>query len=161
MAARADFGTRDRAPGYHRKEIQEISSEASLRQEATGSPGYNRDVPKSGMSRFFIPTGGQAVGLTCTGEDRELRIALSGEVDHHRARGLMEGIDREIDMRLPSRVALDLGGVTFMDSSGIAVLLRAYKRTAELGGALTVRNVPEQAGKVLRAAGLERLMRFE
>ena len=101
------------------------------------------------------------MGLTCTGEDRELRIALSGEVDHHRARGLMEGIDREIDMRLPSRVALDLGGVTFMDSSGIAVLLRAYKRTAELGGALTLRNVPEQAGKVLRAAGLERLMRFE
>ena len=97
----------------------------------------------------------------CTGEDRVLRVALTGEVDHHRARALMEGIDREIDMRLPSRVALDLGGVTFMDSSGIAVLLRAYKRTAELGGALTVRNVPEQAGKVLRAAGLERLMKFE
>ena len=101
------------------------------------------------------------MGLTCTGEDRELCITLSGEVDHHRARGLMEGIDREIDMRLPRQVTLDLGGVTFMDSSGIAVLLRAYKRTAELGGALTVRKVPEQAGKVLRAAGLERLMKFE
>ena len=48
-----------------------------------------------------------------------------------------------------------------MDSSGIAVLLRAYKRTAELGGTVVVRNVPEQAGKVLRAAGLERLLRFE
>lgn len=101
------------------------------------------------------------MGLTCTGEDRELRIALSGEVDHHRARGLMDGIDREIDMRLPRRVILDLGGVTFMDSSGIAVLLRAYKRMAELGGTVTVRKVPEQAGKVLRAAGLERLLRFE
>lgn len=101
------------------------------------------------------------MGLTCTGEDRELRIALSGEVDHHRARGLMEGIDREIDMRLPSRVALDLGGVTFMDSSGIAVLLRAYRRMAELGGALTVANVPPQALKVLRAAGLDRIIRFE
>lgn len=47
-----------------------------------------------------------------------------------------------------------------MDSSGIAVVLRCYKRTAELGGAVTVKDVPPQAEKVLRAAGLERLMRF-
>lgn len=99
--------------------------------------------------------------LSCTGEDRELCISLAGEVDHHRARGLMEGIDREVGTRLPRHLVLDLGGVTFMDSSGIAVLLRAYKRTAELGGTVVVRNVPEQAGKVLRAAGLERLLRFE
>lgn len=101
------------------------------------------------------------MGLTCTGEGRDIRIALEGEVDHHRARKLMEQTDREIDMRLPRSVVLDLGGVTFMDSSGIAVLLRAYKRAMELGGTLTVRNVPEQAGKVLRAAGLERIIRFE
>ena len=99
--------------------------------------------------------------LICTGEDRELCVSLAGEVDHHRARGLMEAVDREIGVRLPRRLTLDLGGVTFMDSSGIAVLLRAYKRMAELGGTVTVRNVPEQAGKVLRAAGLERLLRFE
>ena len=73
----------------------------------------------------------------------------------------MEAMDREIGVRLPRRLTLDLGGVTFMDSSGIAVLLRAYKRMAELGGTVTVRNVPEQAGKVLRASGLERLLRFE
>ena len=47
-----------------------------------------------------------------------------------------------------------------MDSSGIAVVLRCYRRTAELGGAVTVNDVPPQAEKVLRAAGLERLMRF-
>ena len=48
-----------------------------------------------------------------------------------------------------------------MDSSGIAVVLRAYKRVGELGGALTVRGVPPQAAKVLHAAGLNRLMKFE
>ena len=67
---------------------------------------------------------------------------------------------REIDRELPKHVTLDLGGVTFMDSSGIAVVLRCYRRTAELGGAVTVKDVPPQAEKVLRAAGLERLMRF-
>ena len=98
------------------------------------------------------------MGLTCTGGDREICMALSGEVDHHHARGLMTEIEREIDRELPKHVTLDLGGVTFMDSSGIAVVLRCYRRTAELGGAVTVKDVPPQAEKVLRAAGLERLM---
>lgn len=101
------------------------------------------------------------MGLTCTGGDREICIAVSGEVDHHRARGLLEGVEREIDRALPKHVTLDLSGVTFMDSSGIAVLLRCYKRTSELGGTVKVTNIPAQAGRVLRAAGLERLMRFE
>ena len=74
------------------------------------------------------------MGLTCTGGDREICMALSGEVDHHHARGLMTEIEREIDRELPKHVTLDLGGVTFMDSSGIAVVLRCYRRTAELGG---------------------------
>ena len=100
------------------------------------------------------------MGLTCTGGDREICMALSGEVDHHHARGLMTEIEREIDRELPKHVTLDLGGVTFMDSSGIAVVLRCYRRTAELGGAVTVKDVPPQAEKVLRAAGLARLMRF-
>ena len=59
------------------------------------------------------------------------------------------------------RQTLDLEGVTFMDSSGIAVLLRAYRRLGELGGAVKVVHVPAQAGKVLRAAGLDKLMEFE
>ena len=56
---------------------------------------------------------------------------------------------------------MDLGDVTFMDSSGIAVLLRAHRRVGLLGGTMTVQHVPDQAGKVLRAAGLDRLMKFE
>ena len=86
---------------------------------------------------------------------------LSGEVDHHRARGLMDGIDREIDMRLPRQVALDLGGVTFMDSSGIAVLLRAWKGMIHIRGAIKIVNTPDQAARVFRAAGLQRMLRFE
>lgn len=94
-------------------------------------------------------------------ENRQLTIELSGELDHHAAKGLMDAIDRCMEQNLPTKTILDMGELTFMDSSGIAVLLRAYKRMAELGGTVTVRNVPEQAGKVLRAAGLERLLRFE
>ena len=48
-----------------------------------------------------------------------------------------------------------------MDSSGIAVLLRAGRRMKELDGSLRVVHVPQQAARVLRAAGLDKLMELE
>lgn len=101
------------------------------------------------------------MAVSCTAEDRSLFITLSGEVDHHRAREIMAELERHIEMGLPRRLTLDLSGVTFMDSSGIAVLLRTHQRMRALGGAVTVTGVPAQAGKVLRAAGLDRMMKFE
>ena len=99
--------------------------------------------------------------VTVTREHRDMTAYLSGEIDHHGAREIMNALDREIDGALPLRLMLDLSGVTFMDSSGIAVLLRAYRRLGELGGAVKVVHVPAQAGKVLRAAGLDKLMDVE
>ena len=98
------------------------------------------------------------MGLTCTGGDREICMALSGEVDHHHARGLMTEIEREIDRELPKHVTLDLGGVTFMDSSGIALILRAQQQMQLMDGSLLVCNVPQQAKRVLDAAGISRLV---
>ena len=100
------------------------------------------------------------MAVTCTGEGRVLRAALSGEVDHHGARAIMEELNRQIDLELPRELTIDLEGVTFMDSSGIAVLLRAYRQVGELGGSLTVVHVPDQAARVLRAAGVDRLIKF-
>ena len=99
------------------------------------------------------------VSVKC--EARHICIRLSGELDHHSAKGLLRRLDQEIEKALPTQLTLDLSGVTFMDSSGIAVLLRAYRRLGELGGAVKVVHVPAQAGKVLRAAGLDKLMEFE
>ena len=100
------------------------------------------------------------MAVTCTGGGRVLRAAVSGEVDHHGARAVMEELSRQIDLELPRELILDLAGVTFMDSSGIAVLLRACRQVGELGGSMTVVNVPDQAARVLRAAGLQRLINF-
>jgi len=53
--------------------------------------------------------------------DRRLRLRLYGELDHHAARQLMKSIADELEYALPLEVVLDFSGVTFMDSSGIAV----------------------------------------
>ena len=89
-------------------------------------------------------------------ENRQLTISLAGELDHHAARALMESIDRCIEQNLPAKTILDLGGLTFMDSSGIAVVLRAKRRMEALGGNLYVVNIPRQAARVLETAGLGR-----
>lgn len=101
------------------------------------------------------------MAVKCREHQRCLSAAVSGELDHHRARQVMEELDRQIDAALPRQLSLDLKELTFTDSSGIAVLIRAYRRMQELGGTLEVRNVPQQAEKVFRAAGLHRLIRFE
>ena len=89
-------------------------------------------------------------------ENRQLTITLTGELDHHAAKGLMEAIDRCMEQNLPVKTLLDLGGLTFMDSSGIAVVLRAKRRMEALAGTLVVVNIPRQAARVLETAGLDR-----
>ena len=99
--------------------------------------------------------------VVCTQEGRCLTALVSGELDHHGAKHVMEELDRKIDMGVPSCLTLDLGGVTFTDSSGIAVLLRAWKRMEQNRGKMRVIRTPGQAEKVFRAAGLQRLISFE
>ena len=74
---------------------------------------------------------------------------------------LMEELDRQIDLALPRELVLDLSGLTFTDSSRIAVLLRAWKGMIHIRGAIKIVNTPDQAARVFRAAGLQRMLRFE
>ena len=76
---------------------------------------------------------------------REMTLAISGDLDHHGAHGAMQQIDHALDAALPLSLTMDLSGVSFMDSSGIAVVLRAHRRMAALGGSLIVTGVPAQA----------------
>ena len=87
--------------------------------------------------------------VTCKEDKRHLMAQVAGE------------LDRRIDQARPRELTLDLSGLTFTDSSGIAVLLRTYRRMAQSQGSMRVVNTPAQAGKVFKAAGLERIIRFE
>lgn len=98
--------------------------------------------------------------VDCLEVGQTLTAKIAGEVDHHAAKELMDQLGREIDAALPQSLELDLGEVSFMDSSGIAVVLRTYKRMKELGGSLTLCRVPPYAAKVLQAAGVDKLIPF-
>ena len=99
--------------------------------------------------------------ITVKSTDRNLLLQLSGELDHHAARDTIRELELAIDAALPRKLVLDMEGVTFMDSSGIAVILRAHRRMLHLNGSMLVCRVPRQARKVLDAAGIGRLVRIQ
>ena len=76
-----------------------------------------------------------------------LAAYLSGEIDHHAAQSLRKEIDAQIDDRLPELLTLDFSGVTFMDSSGVGLILGRA-----LGGRLTVQNPPRAVRRMLDLA---------
>lgn len=83
---------------------------------------------------------------------------LSGELDHHNAPAVREKIDEFAVGFNPQSIVLDFGGVTFMDSSGIGLVMGRYKLLSAANCTLTVRNLSPHAYKVMRLAGLENIV---
>ncbi len=82
---------------------------------------------------------------------------LSGEIDHHAAPALRREIDREIMENMPSELVLDFSDVTFMDSSGVGLVMGRYKIMSGFGGNIVIQNPPIQIKKVMKLSGIDRL----
>ena len=87
-----------------------------------------------------------------------LTIYLAGELDHHDARGEIRSIDELLDEYLPRDCVLDMSGLSFMDSSGIALIIRMSRRMKNLGGRAWIENPAKQPLRVIDASGIDRLV---
>ena len=101
------------------------------------------------------------MGIIITGRGGAVTITLSGEIDHHGARTVMSELEDAVADLVPRELTLDLSGISFMDSSGIAVLLRTHRHMRQLGGTMRVTAIPAQARRVLDAAGMGRIITME
>lgn len=90
-------------------------------------------------------------------EPQKLTAYLSGEIDHHHAREIREAVDLAVRETLPPVVVLDFRRVTFMDSSGIGLIMGRAHLMEEYGGVLEIHNPSPQIRKVLRISGADRL----
>lgn len=95
-----------------------------------------------------------------TGADG-LTVWLSGELDHHAARTLRDQIDAAIERSATKTMRLDFAGVTFMDSSGIGLIMGRYRLMQGRGGTLTVVGASERLQRVMKLAGLNKLPIWE
>ena len=85
---------------------------------------------------------------------------LSGEIDHHNAKELRSQLDRFIISAQPRELVIDMGGITFMDSSGIGLIMGRSKLIKECGGRLEVLNPQPYIRRVLKLAGIERIVKI-
>lgn len=86
-----------------------------------------------------------------------LTVWLSGELDHHAARTVREQIDAAIERSAAKTLVLDFSGVTFMDSSGIGLIMGRYRLMLGRSGTLTVTGASERLQRVMKLAGLNKL----
>ncbi len=87
-----------------------------------------------------------------------LTVYLKGELDHHTSRLLIHDLDELLDEYLPRDCALNLSGLSFMDSSGIAVIIRLSRRMKALGGRTWIENPAKQPHRVIDASGIDRIV---
>ena len=85
---------------------------------------------------------------------------LKGEIDHHSAKSAREQLDSFIITMQPDVLAIDLSGISFMDSSGIGLIMGRQKLMKECGGSLEVRGPQPGIRRVLRLSGIERIVKI-
>ena len=94
-------------------------------------------------------------------QEKTLIAILSGEIDHHCAQPMRAEIDAKIDDLQPSVLVLDFAGVTFMDSSGIGLIMARHRTMEAIGGSVIVRDPPPHIRRVIRLSGMERIAQIQ
>lgn len=97
---------------------------------------------------------------TFTYEAREqtLIIHLPKELDHHNCRSLKSDTDLLLGENYINRIVFDFTHTTFMDSSGIGVLLNRYKQMAASRGTVAYFGAGPQVRRILELGGMKRLL---
>ena len=90
----------------------------------------------------------------------KLKVELFGELGHHEAIEAMENIAALYDCTKPEKLVLDMSGVSFMDSSGIAVVMQSKRICDKDSASFQVSNASKQALKVFWAAGITKYVSF-
>ena len=94
-------------------------------------------------------------------EEGRLTVALTGEIDHHCARAYIQAITAKIEAYTPNVCILDFRDVSFVDSSGIAVVINAMRNMAQIEGKLLLTGIAPQPMRVFRASGIDKLVEIK
>ncbi|MDR1467365.1 MAG: anti-sigma factor antagonist [Oscillospiraceae bacterium] len=94
------------------------------------------------------------MGVKITQQGSECIALLEGDIDHHTAKAMREIIDDHITQKRPNTLYLDFGRVSFMDSSGIGLIMGRYKNIRLLGGKLWVVGTSSSMKRIIKLSGL-------
>ena len=89
-----------------------------------------------------------------------LMVKISGELDHCSAERIRREMDRLIADPGIKKLVLDLENMSFMDSSGIGVILGRYREIRQRGGEVAVKNMNPQVEKVFLLSGMNQVIKM-
>lgn len=110
--------------------------------------------------------------MLCYGKDRDVKMlehisfykegqsliaSIACDIDHHSARGLREAIDKKIFENQPRILVLDFDGVSFMDSSGIGLILGRAELCRGIGARVNVTGLNPHLKKLVLLSGVDRI----
>jgi len=87
-----------------------------------------------------------------------LIFRITEEIDEFKAKEIRRKADYEIERFMPKRVIFDFNSVSFMDSSGIGMVIGRYKQTSLLGGKMELANLRPSVRKIFEMSGVLRLI---
>lgn len=91
--------------------------------------------------------------------DNSLVVILMGELDHHSAEEVRVKIDDRVDRNNISNLILDFSGVTFMDSSGIGVIIGRYKKMSLRKGEISIVAINRNIKRVFELSGIFKIIK--
>ena len=94
-------------------------------------------------------------------EEGRLTVALTGEIDHHCAKHYIQAIAAKIEAYMPDICVLDFRDVSFVDSSGIAVVINALRGMTQIEGKLRITGILPQPMRVFRASGIDKIVEIK
>jgi len=98
------------------------------------------------------------MGLNIEIQGRTLVANLSGELDHYQAERMRTQIDAAYEKSSCKHIVLNMEAVTFMDSSGIGMIIGRYKNAAKRGGKLVLAAMNEHIAKLFDISGLAKIV---
>ena len=92
--------------------------------------------------------------METTYENNVLTAYIKGEIDHDSATRIRSTVDAMAQSLRPQQLCLDFGGVSFMDSSGVGLVMGRYRQMKLLGGVLRVKNYSDSISRIFTMSGL-------
>ena len=87
-----------------------------------------------------------------------LIVSLAGELDHHSAEEVRLKIDDKIDKDNIKHVIMDFSSITFMDSSGIGVVIGRYKKLQLKKGSLVITSLTNNVKRIFNLSGMFKII---
>lgn len=107
---------------------------------------------------YIIKHGGRKMHLEFENIKDILVVHMKGELDHHSAEEVRNLIDDRLDRSRITKLILDFSGVTFMDSSGIGVVIGRYKKLLAKQGSICVTNINDTIRRVFEISGMFKII---